>query len=396
MRVRRWTAALLAALAMSGCGTGKDPTLRPGPAPTSTVPLPQLGDVQAAIRRGLSSLQSYRAEVVVTRSTLPGDSRLTVEWTARGVAKETERDPENERVFFYDGREGRRVVYNAPAGGRGAPNARVETGIPAGLPGPPPTRHPVRPDPVALAREILELADARVDREIVEGRTVWVVQRSRPGDRPDLHVFTIDEQTGLALRVDALHAGQPEYQVRVENLTANIDAEPAFRIPDGVRVSTTDRGFVRTSIADVRRVAGFAPAFPTWLPPGFTPEGLDVTPGVASPVQPVAPRGVSAAFQRGMDVLLIIITPQPVVPPPPGRPGPAPRDDEGGRADPVRFERITLNGGAFAGAEAERSVNGNLGRTYLKVANDAQVLSASGDITPEDMLRLAESLQPVR
>ncbi|MGH9226001.1 MAG: hypothetical protein ACRD2W_19935 [Acidimicrobiales bacterium] len=345
-----------------------------------------MDDVQAAIRRGLSSLHSYRAEVVMTTPYLTGDSRLTAEWTASGVVKETERTSDSERVFFYSRPEGKRVIYYVPLDGRGITSARVETGIPAGPPGTPQS-HPIRPDPVELARHVLELNDARVTRDVLDGRAVWVVQRSSPGDRPDLQVFTVDEQTGLALRVDALHAGQAEYQVRVENLAVNIDGEPSFQISDGVRVSTTHHGFVRTSLEDVRRVAGFAPPLPTWVPPGFAQTELSVTPAPS--------RGVSATYGRGMDLLLVSISPRSGVRERLTSPGPGPQD-EPTRADPVRVERVTLNGGAFAGVEAQLSVNGHLGRADLSFDSDGLRVHASGDITGEEMIRLAESLQLVR
>ena len=400
MRVQSAAATLvMVAAVLPGCGGGDGPTLAPEPSPTAITDRPQLADVQAAIRKGLSALQSYRADVVVTMAGGP-DTSVSVESTAGGLAKWAQHFSESEQVFFYDGREGRRVVYSVGLMGQGPPSATVETGLPAGGPDFRQTAHPVRPDPVEHARDLLDLDDGRVEREIVDGREAWVVQRARPAQHPELHVVTIDERTGLALRVDGIHAGQPEYQLRVENLEVSTGAEPTFRIPDGVAVTTINQGSVRTTVDDVRRVGGFAPVLPTWLPSGFTMGELVATVAGTGPMTR-SPPGVSAAWRRGMDVLVVMVLPRAGLSNNPFARGPSAdrtplRDPEGQLTEPPRFERVPLAGGAFAGIEAERRVSGpHGGGSYLHVSNESLIVAVSGDISKEDAIRLVESLQVV-
>jgi len=395
----RAAAVMVLAIAFCACAGEDGPTFAPAPAPTSTAVRPQLVDVQAAIRRGLSALQSYRADIVVTMAGGP-DSRVSIS-TARGLALWTQHFAESEQVFFYNGREGRRVTFSAPLMGQGPPSALVETGFPAGGPGFRQTAHPVRPDPVEHARDLLDLEDGRVDHEVIGGRSAWVVQRSRPGQHPELHVVTIDQQTGLALRVDGLHAGQPQYQLRMENLEVNVGADPSFRVPDGVAVRTINGGSVRTTVEDVRRIAGFAPVLPTWVPPGFTMDELVATVAGASPM-PQSPPGISVAWRRGMDLLVLMVLPRaglsnnPFVREPSVDRTPF-RDPEGLLTEPPKFERIRVGSGPFAGIEAERRVGSHLGGgSYLHLSDDNLIVSLGGDISHEDAVRVVESLQAVR
>ncbi len=391
MRARLVAALVAAALPLSACGGEPRPTLGPeqgtGPAPSSTVALPQIGDVHAAIRRGLSSLQSFRAEVLGTTSGASRETRVTVERTARGLMKDVEATPGVERIFFDDGQEGRHVFHYAPESGR--PTARVQTGVPVGVRTGYGSPLPARGDPVALARQVLDWDDARVSRDTVDGRAAWVVQRSTPGVHPELQVVTIDDQTGLALRFDALQGGQPEYQVQVENLATNLDAEPSYALPGGTTLYRGDMGHVRMTLEQAGRAAGLAPLVPEWLPPGFTQAEVAATTSDAR-----GPRRISVAFRRGMDVIVLHVTPGPVAPPAPGITiARGERDPEGNLSVPRREERRRLSAGVLAGVEAELS----FGRTSgLSAADEARLVHLSGDVTIEDLMRVAESLQPAR
>ena len=376
------------ALAAVGCAGGPRPTLQPAPsAPPSTAP-PQLADVQAAIRRGLASLESFRADVILARARIPGEVRATVERTAAGLFKEVQSTPDVESVFFSDARAGRKVSYTAPPPGKGGPSARQETNIDVGSPSRP-ISHGVPLDPVDLAREVLGWEEARVNRDEVAGRAVWVVQGSTPNTLPELRVVTIDDETGLALRFDALQGGQPEYQVQVENLVTNLDAEPSYALPGGTTLYRGDMGHVRMTLEQAGRAAGLVPLVPEWLPPGFMQAEVASTTSEGR-----GPKRISAAFRRGMDVMVLHVTPGPVAPRAPGITiARGERDPEGNLSVPRREERRRLSAGVLAGVDAELSS----GRTSgLSAADEARLVHLSGDVTIEDLMRVAESLQPAR
>jgi hypothetical protein len=390
MRTRLTTSLLAAVLALAvACSGEPRPTLGPALTTPSTA-LPQLSDVHAAIRRGLASLQSLRADVIMVRAGIPGDVRVAIERTAAGLFKQVHSTP-LEQVFFSDAREGRAVSYSAPPPEMGSPSAQQEINIPVWGAGPRLHFDNVHLDPVVLAREVLGWEEGRVGREEVAGRAVWVVQGSTPNMLPELRVVTIDDHTGLALRVDALQAGQPQYQVRVENLATNLDAQPAYAVPARVPVSTRDLGNVRMSLEQAGRTAGYAPLVPAWLPPGFTQAEVSFNTGQARG----GPRGIAMAFRRGMDVVRLEVGPRSTAPTRPAMSIPAGErfDPEGNPSVPQRREHVRLSAGALTGVNAERSGGANVA---LSATTDALTVTLIGDVTPDEITRMAESLQPLR
>ena len=393
MRTRLATALATTAVAFAAvaCGGEPRPTLGPRPAGSSTVPSttpPQLADAQAAIRRSLASLRSFRADVIVAEAGRPGELRFAFERTAAGTFKEVQSTP-GERVFFSDAREGRKVTYSTPPPEMGRATARQETNVPVGPPARPAPFHNIDVDPVVLAREVLGWEEARVGRDEVGGRAVWVVQGSTPNMVPELRVVTIDDQTGLALRYDALQAGQPAYQIRVENLATNLEAEPSYVPPPGTPVSTSDAGHARTTLDQAGRAAGFAPLVPAWLPPGFTQAEVAVTTQQAR-----GPRLIAVAFRRGMDLVLLQLSIRSTAPRPPMTSTLGDRiDPEGNLRVPPRVERIRLAAGALAGVDAERMFGSE---PWVSADTDTLTVRLGGNATSDEITRMAESLQHFR
>ena len=264
---------VLASALLAGCGREPRPTLGPAPASpvTSAPPRPSLDEVKDAIRRGHSSLRSFRADVVLSRARVAGETRATLEWTARGTIKESKSEPRNERVILYNAEKGSRVRYNKPASDLGAPTVLIETGVaPESQAQLVPGDAATLANPVGSARSVLAWADVAVSRSPVDGRAAWIVQRSSPGEEFDFQAITIDEQSGLALRVQALNGGQPEWDMRVENLVTNVEGEPSFAVPTGIVTRSSDEGFTRMTLQQARRSAPYDPLLPAWLPAGFT------------------------------------------------------------------------------------------------------------------------------
>ena len=401
------TSALLA-----GCGREPRPTLGPAPASpvTSAPPGPSLNEVKDAIRHGQSSLRSFRADVVLSRARVAGETRSTLEWTARGTIKESRSEPHNEGVILYSAEQGSRVRYNKPASDLGAPTVLIETGIP------PENQTPLTPgdaatraDPAGSARSVLAWEDVAVSRSLVGGRAAWIVQRSSPGEDSDFQAITIDEQSGLALRVQALNGGQPKYDMRVENLVTNVEGEPSFVVPPGATTRSHDQGFTRMTLQQARRSAPYVPLLPAWLPAGFTqaevayfspPSGATGRIGPGPAFRPDAPRVVSVAFRRGLELFVVStslrgwFSERPTGSTFP--PGETPGGEEGPRSLPS-FGKVPLSQGPFVGRQAERWLETfGSARALLSATNDQLDVHIAGDVTLEEIVRIAESLQPAR
>jgi len=378
---------------------------------TSAEPRPSINEVKEAIRRGQSSLHSFRADIVLTRAGLAGETRATLEWTARGTIKESRSEPHNERVILYNAEQGSRVRYNKPTGDRGAPTVLLETGVP------PESQTPLIPaeaavapaDPVGLARSVLAWEDVAVSRSPVQGRSAWVVQRSSPGADPDFQAITIDEQSGVALRVQALNGGQPEYDMRVENLVTNVEGEPSFVVPPGATTRSADSGFTRMTLQQARRSAPYDPLLPAWLPAGFTqaevayfspPSGATGRAGPGPAVRPDPPRVVSVAFRRGLELFVVSTSLRGWFSDRPTGSTFPPGETPGGEVEarnPPKLEKVSLRQGPFAGRQAERWIEaGGSARALLSATNDELDVKIDGDVTLDEVARIAESLQPAR
>ena len=404
---------ILTSALVAGCGRESRPTLGPTPASsvTSVGPRPSINEVKDAIRRGHSSLRSFRADVVLTRAGLAGETRTTLEWTARGTIKESKSEPRNERVILYNAEQGSRLRYNKPASDLGAPTVLIETGVApeSQTPLAPAEATVARADPIGYARSVIAWDDVAVSRSSVDGRAAWVVQRSSPGADPDFQAITIDEQSGLALRIQALNGGQPEYEMRVENLVIDGEGEPSFAVPPGTITRSADQGFTRMTLQQARRSAPYDPLLPAWLPAGFTqaevayfspPSGATGRAGPGPAVRPDPPRVVSIAFRRGLELFVVStslrgwFSERPTGSTFPSGETP---DGEVGARNPPKIEKVSLSQGPFVGRQAERWLaNDGSARAVLSAANDELDVRIIGDVTSDEVARIAESLQPAR
>jgi hypothetical protein len=202
---------------------------------------------------------------------------------------------------------------------------------------------------------------------------------------------TVDQATGIPVRVlETLH-GERRRVLRVERLSldAPLPAD-AFTLafPPGMEVARTDYGFSRVELSDVRAAVGYAPFVPAWVPGGFALSEVAVAahtaPTGAEAGNPPSEDVVSLAYRRGFDTLIVTT-----------------RRDLGKHwDDPLATgegfvdhpDSVTIDGGALAG------VNGNLliaprGTPHVWALADGLVVTVSGDVGRDELLRIATSLR---
>lgn len=247
---------------------------------------------------------------------------------------------------------------------------------------------------------VLSLAQAQdpaVHEETFEGRDVWVlsadVEPNMLADgSPDHIEITVDQDTGFPVRVVRMADGSVVQETRLENLRIDpvIPAEAfTLAIPDDVEHYESDAGFRTATIDDASEVVGYAPLLPSWLPDGF--ELIDLA--VAREAGPTGTEGgnptsegvVSASYGRGFRTLLVTTR--------------LVGEDPSAWSDPLslgegyidRPETVTIEGGAFDGVTAELLMDPR-GIPHLWAMNGTHVLTVSGSLTREELLRVAGAM----
>lgn len=395
-------------MGLAGCASDQRPSLQPAPStpPTTAVPTPE--EVKAAIRSGLSSLRSFRAEMVVRHN--GRERRRTLEMTAEGIVRETDSDPgRRETTSVYDAARG--VSYDGSTGSPSQPVSGLPPGRPprAGLLGPEPWTVQLRPgaidDPVLFARHVLDWTQFTVALTTGNDRPAWGIQWSPPrGNNPDHVSVTIDRSTGLALRAEAFFENEVVYVLEVTALDVNAE----LSIPPSPPASggpITDLGYRRTNVQAAAGLAGYRPVIPTWLPAGFVSAEVGYVAQYRSSTAFLHPDStdiISAVYRRGLDVLSITTRRRgsrpwtnPLggddAPPPPEGPSDPPRPS----IKLVEWEPAVLSSGAFRGAQAERTSRAFYGQSLFWALNDQLSLTVQGNVTVDEMQRIAESLRPL-
>jgi len=231
-----------------------------------------------------------------------------------------------------------------------------------------------------------------------EGRPAWLLDTDirvsliTPDLSPDHFEVTVDVGTGFPVRVVATRHGEFTWQTRIEDLRVNQPVpDEAFRLefPPGTQVHRSDAGFRRVSIEELEGIVGYDPLVPSWIPDGY---GLvDVTASRrgsftgAEGGNPPAGDVVSLSYRRGLDQF--VVTTRRIGPDPSLWADPL-ASGEGYRDEP---ERITFMNGALAGDEGHLLID-PLAIPHIWVMTDRLVVTVSGDLTREELLRVAESL----
>ena len=231
-----------------------------------------------------------------------------------------------------------------------------------------------------------------------EDRPAWLldtdirVNQIVPELAPDHLRVTVDRETGFPVRAVYTRDGEFVREMRIEDLELNEPPpEDAFllQFPTGVEVFREDAGFRRVSLDEVEGMVGYDPLVPSWLPEGYVPAEVTASrtgsPTGAEGANPPMPDVVSLSFRRGLDQFIVTTRP---VGHDPSLWGDPLASGEGFRDQP---ERVRLGSGALAGEAADLLVD-PLAIPHVWVMTDRLVVTVSGDLSREELIRVAESL----
>jgi len=222
----------------------------------------------------------------------------------------------------------------------------------------------------------------------------------------DTVALTVDAATGFPLRTILYLRGEPTelYELRHLELDVPVFAKDFdLRFPAGVDVERMDFGFRNVTLAEAADQLGYTPLRPGSPPAGFELERVAAAAASSRHFQALMSEGLetrsvsfhdvlSLGYRRGFLHLTVTARPIDGV------------DAEwlshpftdmalaGGSVDEP--ETVTLSAGAFAGALA-RLISPPLGSPALWVQQGGLLVTMTGDLSRDELVRAAESLEPV-
>lgn len=306
-------------------------------------------------------------ESLAAAGTEQASLRITVE--ANGSYEVT--DATIDRVTTYDAEAGQ-LQDTVP----GFP-PRAEIGVALGAPdgGPPRDGYPL--DDLGIAARTLATVD---DEPPVEGKLNGreVYRLSGPlTDEIEL-TYTVDADTFHPVRITWSVGEQTVRELRfadvvLEGLPGTYTQELAPGTPTAV-----NKGFVPVGITDVADRIDLQPLTPDYLPDGFRPGGV-----VVNETERIA----QLRYARGPQEVLITLRPSPVEA---GAEWSDPFTRPEGQV--VEPTSVTIDGGPFRGATALQ-VAGPDALPSLWAADGELAFTVSGDVSADDLVRIAQSLR---
>jgi outer membrane lipoprotein-sorting protein len=392
-----WTIRLAAAAAVvSAAAIVGFPHTDAGPRPATAA------EVKARVADALASVRTMSGEIAYEATDpLTGSSRSRWSFALTAKGDFRLRQANGGTDFAYDAAQGVERSLNQSASIQNEPTlfGTESKGLAPGRPDPGPSDWLLQRDLGAVVRAMRAAEDPRVETTTYKGRPAWLVDVPVPTNAiyPDADRFqiTVDQETGIPVRVIATLDGKFKSELRVENLAVDPElAHDAFTLtfPHDVSVNETDAGFRRVSLDEVAGAVGYAPLVPAVVPEGY---GLAEV-AVARRSAPTGVEGgnppsrdvVSLSYRRGLDQFIITTRLRQV-------PGSVDRwDDPLGSGEGIRDtpENITLEGGALSGLRADlliapRSV------PHLWTLTENLVVTVSGDLSRAELLSVAQSLE---
>jgi hypothetical protein len=290
---------------------------------------------------------------------------------------------------------------SASLGGEGPLFAAERTGVAPGSPDPGPTDDHLQRDFGAFVRALLAADDPGVREATRAGRPAWrldvsaQVNRLVPDASGDHFSIWVDQETGFPVRVVERRDGRVLDELRIEKLAVD---EPLPRetftlpFPEDIEVMRSNEGFRRVELREVAGSVGYDPLVPAWLPEGYELAEVAVAPGSGIPTgveggNPLSTDVVSLSYRRGFDQILVTTRLRHVPNWPDAWSDPL-ATGEGYVDEP---ERVSLGRGALSGVEANLLVVPR-NTPHIWALADELVVTVSGDLSRDELVRVAESL----
>jgi hypothetical protein len=353
--------------------------------------------IKAKVRLALGTMRNLRGILVYDGPRKDDEKRWRFTLTAQG---DFELDgPGRGEWMAYDASAGiaRAAQRSESLGGVGPLFYSERRGLAPGLPDPGPPSWLIPTEMGAFVRALLAADDPRVRVTVYESRPAWtlgvdtVPNAIVPEFTGDRFQITVDQESGMPVRVVERKAGAVIRELRIEDLAVNVKLAPgAFEhaFPAGAEVARMDEGFERVGLDKVGGIVGYQPLVPHWLPDGYKLAEVAVArksgPTGAEGGNPASRSVVSLSYRRGFDQVLVTTRIAA------GGPWSDPLATGEGYVD--RPERVVLEAGALAGRPAELLLEPR-GIPHLWTRSDALVVTVSGALGKAELLRVAESLE---
>ncbi len=254
---------------------------------------------------------------------------------------------------------------------------RTETGLALGPPdgGPPRDGFPL--DDLGIAARALASVDDEAPEEArLNGRSVYRLTGPLTDDIDITYV--VEAETYYPVRITWVVGEQQVRELRFADVQLDgIDGPYTQDLPPGTPAAAT-KGFVPIRLGDVAARTDIQPLTPDYLPDGFVAEGVVVNEGE---------RIVQLRYARGPQELLVTLRPSPVEA---GNPWTDPFTRPAG--DEVTPTEVAIDSGPFRGATALQ-VTGPESLPSLWAADGELAFTVSGDVSAEDLVRIARSLR---
>jgi hypothetical protein len=271
------------------------------------------------------------------------------------------------------------VTYDAPLGvlqdvvpGFGI---RHEVGV---APGPPDRTVPRADLPMAeialAARTLATETDTEPVRTRVDGIRVWRLVGSLDGGLR--LTYTVDVAELLPVRILWTRGGETVRDLRFSNVTlGGAGASYVQELPPG-SPPATPLGFTPVQLGEIRGRVDLVPLTPDYLPTGFVISGAAIDEEA---------RVISLRYARGPAEIIVTLRPSPVEA---GRPWDDPFDRGGETVEP---ETVRLGRGPFRDVDVQ-VVRGGPALPSAWGADGERAFTVSGDLSPDDLLKVARSL----
>jgi hypothetical protein len=360
--------------------------------------------IKAKVRAALTTMRNLSG-VLINDGPVKGDvGRTRFTLTAEGDFLD---GPIAEPRFTYDASAGvaRLSAARTPGIGGNAPYT-VQRGM---APGPPDAFFDLPLDEFgSFVRALLAAEDPRVREIVYEGRPAWrldiaaVPNAFAPEFSGDHFEITVDQKTGVPVRVLETKRGAFLRELRLKDLVVNAELAPGtfhLKFPPGAWVVRSDAGFRHVRLRHVARIVGYAPLVPAHVPDGYQLAEVAVAkqsaPTGSEAANPPSRMVVSLSYRRGLDQFLVTTRLAHV--PAEGEPALPPEKLWG---DPLATgegfvdegEQVTVRRGALRGQEAELVLVPR-GIPHVWALTDELVVTVGGDLSRDELLRVTESLR---